>query len=585
MFGRIISSGLVKSTGWQTCIVTIVISLVLPLAAVAQHKAAIQLQQQVIDAIARSRPACVRMWGFDTLLNQRNSGQFSGVVVKDGYILTAAHVVTPANTYRVMFPDGRSCIAVALGKIEFSEDKTRPDVALMKIVTKGAWPFAEVGHSALLQAYTPCISIAYPESLNLDKPTVRFGVVTEPLNDRGFIKSTCIMEPGDSGGPLFDINGRVIGIHSAIEVPEKDNYDVPVDLYTKYWQALSTAITYHALPQQNAVINQDAQQRNTYPIPEIKDMEAFAKPGNDQPGACVSIVSNLSNQAQKVLGTVISLRGTPFEKTLGTSIIISKSSMVGDSVMIARPYAKRIFAKAIMRDKETDLVLLHMASPIAGGITFKQLEDSAIKTMKQGAFLISPQVDTPAVVSILSSTSTDLPKISSAGFAGATAARDSKPAKIYFVRPGSPAALNDIKVSDVVVQVGQTDVDSAAAYATALLKYWPGDTVNIHIKRGNQDLNRKLLLTYPPQINHNHPAEYFAGGKSARRDGFTQVYTNDAVLKPEQNGGPVFSLDSKFYGIQMARYSRANSVLLPAESLGAFIKKAFDTLKVLPQSN
>jgi len=583
MFFRINNSP-TKRAGWQTSLVTIVLSLLLPLAAVAQHKAAIQLQQQVIDAIARARPACVRMWGFDTLLNQRNSGQFSGVVVKDGYILTAAHVVTPANTYRVMFPDGRSCIAVALGKIEFSEDKTRPDVALMKIVTKGAWPFAEVGRSGLLQAYTPCISIAYPESLNQDRPTVRFGIVADPLNDRGFIKSSCIMEPGDSGGPLFDINGRVIGIHSAIEVPEKDNYDVPVDLYTKYWQALSTAITYHALPQQNAVINQDAQQRKTYPVPELKDMAAFTKPGNDQPDVCISILSKLSNQAQKVLGTVISLRGTPFEKTLGASVIISKSSMVSDSVMIARPYAKKMYAKVIMRDKETDLVLLHTASPIAGGITYKQLKDSAIKTMKQGAFLVSPQVDTTAVVSILSSTSTDLPKISSAGFLGATAARDSKPAKIYFVRPGSPAAQNDIKVDDVIVQVGQTNVDSASAYATALLKYWPGDTVSIHIKRGNYDLNRKLLLTYPPQMNHNHPAEYFAGGKSARRDGFAHVYTDDAVLKPEQSGGPAFNLDGKFCGMQMARYSRANSVLLPAESLAAFIKKTFDTLKDLPQS-
>ncbi|WP_342647928.1 trypsin-like peptidase domain-containing protein [Mucilaginibacter sp. CSA2-8R] len=555
----------------------------MPVVVIAQHKEAIQLQQQITDAVAKARPACVRIWGYDTLLHQRNSAQFSGVVVKDSYILTAAHVVTPTNTYRVMFADGSDCIAVALGKIELSEDKTRPDVALMKIVTRGNWPFAEIGSSASLQPHAACISIAYPESLNLDKPTVRLGVVTDPLNDRGFIKSSCIMEPGDSGGPLFDIDGHVIGIHSAIEVSEKNNYDVPVDVYMKHWQALLTATTYHALPPQNALTSAIIPKLKTYAVLKPEDIAAF-KTTNQIP-AVVAIESRANNKVRRILGTVISLRGTPLEKTMGTSVIISKSSMVDDSVIVIFSPEKRVRAKVGFRDKTNDLVLLHPSSPINGGITFKQFDANIMAAMTPGAFLISPQVDTAAAVSILGSADTELPKVSSAGFSGATAAKSSKPAKIYFVRPGSPAALAGIKTGDVVNQVGLTHIDSATAYATAMSTYWPGDTVSLHIKRENQELHFALLLTYPPLTSSSHPAEHFAGGKSRRRDGFTHVYTNDAVLKPEQCGGPVFNLKGEFCGTQIARYSRANSLLLPAEVLRAFINTAYGNAKMELQSN
>ncbi len=569
------SGSLTQGDGWQKGFAILLLTLLLPFAAGAQLKASMALQEQVRQAIARARPACVRMWGFDTLLHQRSSAQFSGVAVKEGYILTAAHVATPANTYRVMFPDGRDCIAVALGKIELSEDKTRPDVALMKIITHGNWPFAEMGRSAWLQPYTHCISIAYPESLNLAKPTVRYGIVSEPLDERGFIRSSCMMEPGDSGGPLFDLDGRVIGIRSAIEVSEKNNYDVPVDAYLKYWQSLLTPTTYHVLPPQNEITDDRAQERKKLAVPELSDITQFDKSVNFPTLAGVAVESKINYEVKRVLGTVISLRGTPMEKTMGSAIIISKNSLVGDSVMVTLRSGKTVYAKPAFRDKENDLVLLQTTLPASSGIPFKQLKDGTAEPIKLGTLLISPQADTAAVVSISGSESTDLPKTSSAGFSGATAARDSKPAKIHFVRPGSPAALHNIKAGDLVMQVGETVVDNAAAYASALLKYWPGDTVSIYIKREDHTLNCQLLLTYPPPVNHHHPAEYFAGGKSMRRDGFAHIYVNDAVLQPQQCGGPVYGLTGRFYGIQIARFSRSSSLLLPGVTLEEFIKTAF----------
>ncbi|MFD2146053.1 S1 family peptidase [Mucilaginibacter antarcticus] len=103
----------------------------------------------------------------------------------------------------------------------------------------------------------PCISIAYPESVEQRKPNVRFGKITILKNQYGFVESSCIMEPGDSGGPLFDLYGRVIGIHSGIQAPEDVNYEVPVDTYRKYWSALNKAENYKAMPVDTDLVTED----------------------------------------------------------------------------------------------------------------------------------------------------------------------------------------------------------------------------------------------------------------------------------------------------------------------------------------
>ena len=94
------------------------------------------------------------------------------VVTKDGHILTAAHVIMPGNTYQVTFPDGKKCVAIALGKI--TKSQIVPDVGMMKIITPGYWPHASMGHSFSLRINELCISISYPESLYQDLPVVRF---------------------------------------------------------------------------------------------------------------------------------------------------------------------------------------------------------------------------------------------------------------------------------------------------------------------------------------------------------------------------------------------------------------------------
>ena len=117
----------------------------------AQRKQVKQFEKIIGEAVRKAYPASVRMWGFDVQQNQRTSAQFSGVVVSaDGYILTAAHTTVPGKNYKVFFPDGKECIALALGRIDNPKTPGMPDVAMMKITDNGVWPFAQMGYSGTL---------------------------------------------------------------------------------------------------------------------------------------------------------------------------------------------------------------------------------------------------------------------------------------------------------------------------------------------------------------------------------------------------------------------------------------------------
>lgn len=480
--------------------------------------------QDLKSTVDKVRPACVRIWGFDTLQQQRTSAQFSGVVVKGNYILTAAHVITPGSTYKIFFPNGEETIAEALGKIELSEDKTRPDVALMRIL-KGTNHPGVVMSLADLHKDQPCLSIAYPESLDQEQPTIRLGKVIEPLNSRGFIRSTALMEPGDSGGPLFNLSGELIGLHSAIGIPESENYDVPVNLYQEYWSALQKPVIYRNWPERVDAVQKDN-----------RTLEFTWPKAGTYTGTCVRITSRLDGKAQTVLGTVIQ------------SFVVSKSSIVGDSVFIlGKP------GIVIARDKEHDLVLIRPAQKLKG------LKIKQIISPDPGEVLFAPVIDS-VVTGIVSGGPIGLRKINSAGFLGATPQHGSSPEKIYFVRPGSPAAQLDIRSGDIIPGLNDS-----------LKAHWPGDTLQLKLQRGSKNILKSVVLTYPPLMLHDHPAYHFAGGSSQRNDGFRNIYSTDLILRPEQCGGPVFDMQNHFIGINIARFSRANSVLISAQAIKDFI--------------
>ncbi len=438
--------------------------------------------QSLNASIQKVFPACVRMFGFDTVRKAQNSAQFSGVVVSsEGHILTVAHAVSPNRIYKVTFPDGKECIAMALGRIVTEASTTRPDVAMMKIITNGPWPFAELGDSRTLKTGASCFGISYPESQYRLQPMVRYGVITDTMNRWGFIESGCIMETGDSGGPLFDVSGRVIALHSRIGDPEGPNYEVPILFYQKYWTALNTAKNYSELPSEDSVIQSLEKTALLLQPEKVPDATAYT-------GITVSIESTVRDSLQKITGTVISKEGIPKKKYGKGTLLLSKSSMVGDDPMITLPNGKSSKAQILSRDTTVDLVLLSVDASLSSGINMKRIDTSQLSANDLG-----------------------------------------KPIFTF---------LPDGEVKQSVIG---SDLFS---------------------------LSRGLRQ---PMGARNHPMNRFKGGKSVRRDGFQSIFVHDARIRSYECGSPVFDAAGQFRGINIARFSHATTVVIPASVVNRFL--------------
>jgi serine protease Do len=138
-------------------------------------------------------------------------GVGSGFIISDdGFVLTNAHVVEGADEVTVTLTDRREFKAKVLGS-----DK-RSDVALLKLAATNL-PRLRMGDSNKIRVGEWVIAIGSP--FNLDN-TVTAGIISAKARDTGeylpLIQSDVAVNPGNSGGPLINMRGEVIGINSQI---------------------------------------------------------------------------------------------------------------------------------------------------------------------------------------------------------------------------------------------------------------------------------------------------------------------------------------------------------------------------------
>ncbi|MSR53442.1 MAG: PDZ domain-containing protein [Gemmataceae bacterium] len=168
-----------------------------------------------------------------TVCLQVGGASGSGVIVsEDGLVLTAGHVSgEPNKKIKIILHDGRSVDGITLGRWN------QIDSGMAKITTEGKWPFTEMGVSKDLKPGMWCLSVGHPGGYKKNRPpVVRVGKIGTVNSN--FVQSDCTLVGGDSGGPLFDMSGKVIGIHSRIGQPLSANMHVPVDTYRETWDQL-----------------------------------------------------------------------------------------------------------------------------------------------------------------------------------------------------------------------------------------------------------------------------------------------------------------------------------------------------------
>jgi S1-C subfamily serine protease len=173
--------------------------------------------QTVVGAVEHVGPAVVSIYvGGAGESARARGGAGSGVVVTpDGYVLTNEHVVQKTQDARVTFVDGRSVAAIVVGR------DPSTDLAVLR-AQAGALPYARLSTGQPLRVGQLVVAVGNPFGF---ESTVSAGVVSalgRSLRSRqgrlieGVVQHTAALNPGNSGGPLVDSHGRVVGINTAI---------------------------------------------------------------------------------------------------------------------------------------------------------------------------------------------------------------------------------------------------------------------------------------------------------------------------------------------------------------------------------
>lgn len=187
-----------------------------------------RLQEQLRRVVAVVRPATVAVELDDSI--------GSGVVISaDGVVLTAGHVsVEPNREVWLRFPDNRRVRARSYGV------NHEVDSGLLRITadppSDAGWPFVPLAE-AVAEAGQWVVAIGQPNGFFVDRnPPVRLGRVLMVTDDT--ITTDATLVGGDSGGPLANLRGEILGIHSRIGERITNNFHVPVTAYRSEWDRL-----------------------------------------------------------------------------------------------------------------------------------------------------------------------------------------------------------------------------------------------------------------------------------------------------------------------------------------------------------
>jgi serine protease Do len=282
------------------------------------------------------------------------------------------------------------------------------------------------------------------------------------------------------------------------------------------------------------------------------------KGGDSLKAAFRDVVADASKSTVRVkaggkdaaLGTVVGADGW----------IVSKASeLTGDLVCITYD-GTELDASIAGVSEDNDLALLKVD---AKDLTPVEWADAGKAQIGQWVAVTAPAAD-PVAVGVLSVGRRKIPGRS--GLLGVLLADGDGGAKVQQVVPDSPAEKAGVKVDDLIVSVNGDPTASREALVNTVHKYPPGHEVVVAVKRGDKTMEMKIKLAggIGPAAR-GEAMNQMGGPLSERSYNFPAVLQHDTVLRPDQCGGPLVTLDGKAIGVNIARAGRVESYALPAD--------------------
>lgn len=183
------------------------------------------IQSALLAALPKARAATVGI--------ELEEGFGTGVIVSaDGLVLTAAHVSGAVKKkITVILEDGTKLKAQTLGL------NSETDAAMIRITEPGTWPFVEIDRNDSARLGDWVFALGHSGGFDKNRGLVtRLGRLVRMANST--FQSDCILIGGDSGGPLFDLQGRLVGINSRVGNEVQENMHVPMSEFVGKWDDL-----------------------------------------------------------------------------------------------------------------------------------------------------------------------------------------------------------------------------------------------------------------------------------------------------------------------------------------------------------
>ncbi len=480
------------------------------------------LEQQIRQIVARAVPA--------TVATRIGASRGSGVIVsEDGLVLTAGHVVgKPGQDVTFILHDGKTVQGETLGMYSTA------DAGMMKITDPGPWPFLEPERPAEIQPGSWCVAVGHPLGYRSGRPPVlRAGRVLR-VGDMA-IQSDCPLVGGDSGGPLLNLDGKVIGINSRIGGDTTMNFHVPIRIFHEYWDRLAAGESWAI----------------TFPRRDGDEVKAVLGEAVEAVGSCVVRVKHDGEEV--ALGTVVGPHGW----------VVTKASKLGEAkIECVLPDGRELEARIVGVDDEFDLAMLKIDADDLPAVTWAEEEPEV------GQWVVVPSLGREVVaMGVVSVPRLAIPAVG--GVLGVRLGDEHNGVAVEGVLPDSPAEKVGVQTGDVITHVEGNETTTRAELVNAVRAYRPGDTVTVRIRRGDETVDFSVTLAplSGPQHRRREQMNRLGVGVSGRRDGFPAVLQHDTVLKPADCGGPLVDLDGRVVGINIARGGRVETYAVPSDVL------------------
>jgi len=512
-------------------------------------------------------------------------GHGSGVIVTpEGLVLSQGHVshakptepfnagwpLKPGTKIPVILHDGTRCEGELLG---FDAPY---DISLLKLTKPGPHPYVSLSEKSVVKLGDWVIKMGHPGGYRAGRgPVARLGRVL--CVDADSFAADCMVQGGDSGGPYFDLEGRMVGIIRGMDLPR------PVKESAGGFRERGGGLCLSVTPTPFILSRMEAMKRRELRLPKAGDSHHawidFAGPAltarDWTNGAATlaayrgvtvqtanAIVKILDGNQSAALGTVVDSSG----------LVVSIASRLPQDPVCQLANGRTVAATPVGMVPAFDLVFLKLSDSNLQPTTWTD-----IHAVPAGTMLAAPGPDSvPLAAGIVS-----VPRRGGQGPVAKEVSPycrigrcpaallpiigSSVPERGYWVEfAEGEAAEAGILSGDLLLSVVGKSVRSHEDLASSVQGLFGGDRVTVQLLRGQKAISVSVMLR-----SNGFPR----GIDGAPRPNYPVFLEHDLPLREDECGGPLLGLDGKSHGITISRAHAEGCIAIPADSVLELVKE------------